>query len=674
MKQLINKPCRALMAIIAASLAFVAVLGSCSGYDDTELKNSVAELGDRLTALESLRDGIQADIDGLQALVENLESGSTITKVDSTADGFTIYFANPADTVKVSNGAKGDKGDKGDKGEAGQPGIAGEDAPSVIVKYDETDQKYYWGLKNSDGTEDFIKVSGNKVPVASGNLTVELNDNDEWVIKVDGQQIGDPIPSVSSNVYIQGVTIDKEAGTVTLKINDEVSLTYDLTVELSLIFGTEEEPVSVLFFEYGVPQEVSYVLAAPEEATMTITKPEGWKVTNNTADSKLTIIPPTEEVKDYAELEGNISILLTNPADGSSAISSLGVVIGEEPEITVTVGGEPVDAETVQTFYAGAPVEYSYSLTPAGTEVTFNAPQGWTLTPAEGATSFTLEAPAEGMGATEGEVTATVGSGLSEVTVLLFSVKAVYGLENEPEISELGKPEAGWYLYSDGRWYEEYYPFKEVVGVIFWVAGEGEGHTDPELVKALSDSPYKFHGLAVSIENAPGGTCLWSTFGIADWLESASTISDNTVLVGSADDENNLAKAYGYTNTLVMKQCYEEYVPGAGVMMKVIEGLESYGTEVPEHTSGWYIPSGQEYVMLCGGAPVEKPIEGGFGTDNIAVVNASLSALGSEMASEVTNLWLSHGNATPRYAWYGQSGTIGITKSASKNVRPILAF
>lgn len=102
-------------------VAFGLLVGCSEVYDDSQLKDEIDELRERIEDVETL----------LNASANNL----TITSVEESEEGFVVTFSDGS-TITVRHGEdgtdgaageKGDKGDKGDKGEQGDKGDKGED-------------------------------------------------------------------------------------------------------------------------------------------------------------------------------------------------------------------------------------------------------------------------------------------------------------------------------------------------------------------------------------------------------------------------------------------------------------------------------------------------------------------------------------------------------------------
>lgn len=153
-------------------------LSSCGDdYDDSELRNDIGNLEDRVTALEEWQKSVNTDIRSLQSIVAALEDKDYVTAVTPLEDGtgYVISFLKSGN-VTIRHGEKGERGDKGD-------------TPVISVKQD-TDGKYYWTVNGA-----WLLDNGNKIPVTgekgdkgdkgdNGNdgQTPHVGDNGNWWI------------------------------------------------------------------------------------------------------------------------------------------------------------------------------------------------------------------------------------------------------------------------------------------------------------------------------------------------------------------------------------------------------------------------------------------------------------------------------------------------------------
>lgn len=167
-----------LSTLMVASLTCTSPLwlSSCGDdYDDTELRNDLGSLTDRVQTLEEQQKSANATIQSLQSLVTALESRNFITSVtpiveDGKEVGYTIALqtGNP---IILRNGVTPTVGTaKGDDG------------------------IYYWTVTGSDGKAQFLTdEEGNKLPVSGekGEAAVApqvriSSTTGRWEISADG--------------------------------------------------------------------------------------------------------------------------------------------------------------------------------------------------------------------------------------------------------------------------------------------------------------------------------------------------------------------------------------------------------------------------------------------------------------------------------------------------------
>lgn len=131
------------------------VLSSCADYED-----DIDSLKDRVTYLESLVDQVNRDIEQVQTLVDAMQTGDVITRVDTlyTSDnvmrGYKFYFMKH-DPIEVLNGVDG---------------APGNNAFTPIFSAAANDQGDYCWLVSYDGgqTYDWLRDDQGNMVVAVG--------------------------------------------------------------------------------------------------------------------------------------------------------------------------------------------------------------------------------------------------------------------------------------------------------------------------------------------------------------------------------------------------------------------------------------------------------------------------------------------------------------------------
>ncbi len=123
---------RLLSLVLIATLALMP--GGCQKYDDSELREEIAGLRQRLEAVESLNT--------YKDLLSKLDNGKTVVGVSESDGVYTLTFD---DSSSISFNRKGEPGEPGEPGESGEPGQNGvtplfrinDDTVTWEVSYDE---------------------------------------------------------------------------------------------------------------------------------------------------------------------------------------------------------------------------------------------------------------------------------------------------------------------------------------------------------------------------------------------------------------------------------------------------------------------------------------------------------------------------------------------------------
>lgn len=151
---------------------------------------------------------------------------------------------------------------------------------------------------------------------------------------------------------------------------------------------------------------------------------------------------------------------------------------------------------------------------------------------------------------------------------------------------------------------------QSICGLVYYVNGiTGEDIRDNVL---LSDYPYCYHGFILALNDMPEGYIKWqrTSESVYDNFQTKDGISVNPnssnyepiVLNYTSSAENDvtqLKKALGYNNTKVLR-AYDYYYADSDHKVSLVESLDEFVKDnvAPEGSSGWYIPSPRELVLL----------------------------------------------------------------------------
>ena len=320
-----------ILCIICAFATLVTV-NSCY-YDDTDVRDSIKDLTERVEDLEKFMEQVSEDIESLNKLIEKLQSEVTIDDVRDNGDGYTVNFSDGT-SITIYDGEDGEDG---------------MNPPAITVV--EEDGVYYWALEGENGIEYILDKDGNKIPVNGNAPQVRINDEGTWEISTDGgltwEDTGMPAygDGGTGGYVFNDVTEDDNYVYFTLR--DGTVVKVPKTMDLSFSFGTDED---VLYFEAGESRTLDYQLSGASEVT--ITKPNGWRASIESEGFVITA-PSADNV--YAEKEGVVSVLVVS-ANGQSLAAEQGVAIAAPaPVLTLTSESEvsfPKDGGDVSITYA----------------------------------------------------------------------------------------------------------------------------------------------------------------------------------------------------------------------------------------------------------------------------------------------------------------------------------
>ena len=203
-------------------------LPSCSDdYDDSELRNNLENLEDRITALEEWQKAVNTNIQSLQSIVSALENRNFITGVTPLMEngketGYTITFQSGSPII-IRHGKDGVDGEDGTVGQNGTDGKDG--STPVIGVAKDSDGVYYWTV---DG--EFLLDGDKKIPVTGpegdkgdagdDGITPHIGENGNWWIgttdtgiKAQGAKGDDAIaPQVQINATTNEWEISTDGG------------------------------------------------------------------------------------------------------------------------------------------------------------------------------------------------------------------------------------------------------------------------------------------------------------------------------------------------------------------------------------------------------------------------------------------------------------------------------
>lgn len=267
-------------------------LSCSSGYNDTELRDSIKDLYTKISSLEKKVEKVNTDISDLSLLVEALQNNVSVVKVDETATGYTIILSDNT-VIKIDNTVYEESG-----------------APVIGVKLDE-DGFYYWTITTDNHTDWLKNKEGEKIRIDRKKPDPKLSVDAEglWVISYDGgltieyilDAEGQPVSAIQTGTIesiFSSVTHDFE--NVYFILADGSVLTVPKTVDFYMIIRQLPETVE---FELGEEKEFLTESKGIEEVVATV--PYGWK--SSFEEGIVKIKAPA--VKEGVENQGEVVLL-----------------------------------------------------------------------------------------------------------------------------------------------------------------------------------------------------------------------------------------------------------------------------------------------------------------------------------------------------------------------------
>jgi hypothetical protein len=215
----------------------------------------------------------------------------------------------------------------------------------------------------------------------------------------------------------------------------------------------------------------------------------------------------------------------------------------------------------------------------------------------------------------------------------------------------------------------------DIVGIVYWVSTETDYPTRDDKLLAR-DYPWCTHGYILALKDAHIGSVPWQsedcTESVYEKFQSVASYPDDiyqSVFIkhtnGTNDSSTQLSKALGYNNTQVLR-AYNYYGCDSDHKILPIEELDEFVKthKSPEGSSGWFLPSPKEMVlMVTTPETIEYDVNYG-GSDYKAFKNLT-NVMGKisiqyEVASELeTAYWsstegahITNSNEYDGYAWY----------------------
>ena len=353
------------MKKILLTLAAVAmVFAGCTKGIDERLTN----LENRVTELEVFVANLNAGVQGIQAIVSNLQNKVYVIGVEPIKNesgveiGYKIIF-NQGNPIEIKHGNKGDVGATGASGKT----------PSIDMA---EDGNWYWRWLGGDWITD---SNGKKIPVYK-SIEFEVVDGHLYV-KIDGATAIDlgvvqgPQGEAGQNgehgdSWFENVTVDEEAGTV---IIDVVGTDNDLV--LPFVAASEDG----FEFKVTVPENTSAFAGTTIEINYTVSDVAAATTVVRAYPSKgLEAVVDRENNKVVVTLSttaGYVDLYAINNATGDIKAQTVDIAAGETIQVNVKetelalapngTGSVEIPVSTVIDYVVEVPTWATYEVAPA---------------------------------------------------------------------------------------------------------------------------------------------------------------------------------------------------------------------------------------------------------------------------------------------------------------------
>lgn len=282
---------------------------SCTQYDDTEIKEAINDLQNRVAALEK---AVAENVSAIQSMV-------TLGSVQS----YTFDAATGKATITLIDGKKLTFDQE----------IVGY---SLVTVEQGEDGAYYWAVC-VDGVSTPLLVDGKKVPVAV-TPSLMISDKNEWLISADGGKtwIATGIYNQESGAPSIFQSVKQEGDYLILTLADGTEIKVAVAGEFK--FAAAE--TAVYFSKKAIEKSVALEFNNVKAYTIT-EKPEGWKarVDHNEDEDSYTLVVTSPTDMSAAVTSGTVKILGLYNAGNCSEIISVDVTYEDAFTLSVGVGG-----------------------------------------------------------------------------------------------------------------------------------------------------------------------------------------------------------------------------------------------------------------------------------------------------------------------------------------------
>ena len=301
-------------AIAILVLASMTMVSCHEPYDDTALRQEIANIYEKLGKLEEKLD---TEVAALKTLID---SKTVVASATKNTDGSWDILLTTGEKITVYPEYK--------------PAAEVNNGCITVIKEGNT---YYWAQIVDGAAVAIVDAAGNKVPVAhnatpelrvnpaTGDVEISVDGGKTWIVVEKAEEEEVQMPTC---IFI-GVEDGETSIDFYLATGEIISVpkaeTIDFGVQAGKTFVTPGESVEVALKANNI-----------EDLTV-IAKPEGWKATIN--GKVLTVTAPAQEKIDAGEAEKEGTIKIHASADGKCMVGKLPVSASTE-NVILEISGE----------------------------------------------------------------------------------------------------------------------------------------------------------------------------------------------------------------------------------------------------------------------------------------------------------------------------------------------
>ena len=264
--------------ILALTLSCLALVCSCTAYDDSALWQRVDESEQQIAGLkESLKQ-----LEGQVALLSAAQKGGVITSIsENAAGGVTIAYTLSDGTAATAEIAEAD------------------DVKDIdIIGTKEENGVLYWTLTSGGKTTVLTDRDGAKIPVAGRTPSFTADKDGYWMVNGDYvlDSEGNKVKSSGHKASLISSAVKNEDGTVTLTLADGSAFTMDVVGSFSLkvLYNGSELDGELKVPDGTTSLEFTYTLtgAATVNASVRVTRCESVEAEVNAAAGTVSVTVP----------------------------------------------------------------------------------------------------------------------------------------------------------------------------------------------------------------------------------------------------------------------------------------------------------------------------------------------------------------------------------------------